>query len=377
MDHSSAQHGDRQSLAYSVINQARFWDRIIVGLGYRFENYDLTDLYSQTQSAPLSPVRARRDFKKSASQYSLGFVYDTELGSNVYYRHSRTYRFPNFDDMINLGYPAFWAHPSPVWFLQPEEGTLREYAVRHWFTSNIYTGVTYYELDMDNEIYYGPDPAFPGFSRNINVPDVSHSGVEIEAMARITPCWTLKGNYTKQKAIFRSNWQLSNPFAFGRTTEDKWLTLNPGEMANLSLVYQNKEWGFSASLAYHYVGTRYMLNDIFNQYPELEPAKWGDIAFSQTIFDGATTLYFGVNNVSDRQYAIQGSLAYDGGPLTWYPNAGRTYYFGTKTSTDFHRMRLPTIDDLRRMQNRLYGTVNRGLDGFSQMSGRMRGFVGL
>jgi len=382
LGHSSEQNVDRQSLSYSVINQTRLWDRLIIGLGYRIENYDLKDLYSQ--NAALAPSRGRQDFKKSASQYSLGFVYDRELGSNVYYRHSRTYRFPNFDDMINLAYPYAFAHPSPVWQLQPEEGTLKEYAVRHWFTSNIYTGVTYYELDMDNEIYFGPDPALAGaFSRNLNVPQVSHTGLEVEAMARITPGWTLRGNYTKQKVIFRSNWQSTDPLR--RTTEDKWLTLNPAEMANLSLAYENKEWGFSALLAYHYVGTRYMVNDIFNQWPDLEPAKWGDIAFSQTVFEGMTTLYFGVNNVSDRQYATQGSIATIYPPptyaateiQTWWPNAGRTYYFGMRTSTDFHRMRLPSTDDLRRMQNRLYGTLNRGADSFSQTSSWMRGFVGL
>ncbi len=381
LGHSSAQQGDRQSLAYSIINQTRLWDRVIIGLGYRIENYDLKDLYSQ--NAALSPVRARQDFKKSASQYSLGFVYDRALGSNVYYRHSRTYRFPNFDDMINLAYPYSFAHPSPVWLLQPEEGTLKEYAVRHWFTPNICTGVTYYELDMDNEIYFGPDPTLAGTrSRNLNVPLVSHTGVEIEAMFRITPGWTLKGNYTKQKVIFRSNWQPNDPLR--RTTEDKWLTLNPAEMANLSLAYENKEWGFSALLAYHYVGTRYMINDIFNQWPDLEPAKWGDIAFSQKVFDGTTTLYFGVNNVSDRQYAIQGSIATIYPPptyaatevQTWWPNAGRTYYFGMRTSTDFHRMRLPSADDLRRMQNRLYGTLNRSANGFSQMRGWMGSLVG-
>jgi len=156
-------------------------------------------------------------------------------------------------------------------------------------------------------------------------------------------------------------------------------------MTNLSLAYENKEWGISALLAFHYIGTRNMVNDIFNQWPDLEPAKWGDIAFSQTVFEGMTTLYFGVNNVSDRQYAIQGSIATTYPPpayaatevQTWWPNAGRTYYFGMRTSTDFHRMRVPSTDDLRRMQNRLYGTLNRSADNFSQMGSRIRGFVGL
>lgn len=379
LGHTSKQSGDRQSLAYSVINQTRLWDRLILGLGYRVENYDLKDLF--TQNDVLAPVRGRQDFKKSATQYSLGFVYNQELGSNVYYRHSRTYRFPNFDDMVNLSYPYSFAHPSPIWMLQPEEGTLEECAVRHWFNSNIYLGVTYYELDMDNEIYWGPDPALQGaFSRNLNVPLISHTGLEIEAMARITPRWTLRGNYTKQKVIFRSNWQQFDPL--GRTTEDKWLTLNPAEMANASLAYENKQWGFSALLAYHYVGARFMINDVFNQWPELEPAKWGDIAFSQTVFDGTTTLYFGINNVSDRQYAIQGSIATAYPPPAyvplemqiWWPNAGRTFYFGVKTSTDFERLRLPNSDDLRRMQTRLYGAVNGGLSNLSAMGNRMRGF---
>jgi iron complex outermembrane receptor protein len=275
--------------------------------------------------------------------------------------------------MINLGYPpTIWGgNPDPIWLLDPEEGTLQEYAIRHWFTRNIYAGLTYYEMDMDNEIYWGPDPAYPlvPFSnRNLNVPLVSHSGLELEAFARLTPRWTLKGNFTKQKVIFRSNWQ---PFdAQRRTTEDKWLTENPAQMVNLSLAYENKEWGFSALLSYHYVGTRFMINDIFNEWPDLETAKWGDIAFSQTFFDDVATLYFGVNNVSDLQYALQGTLY--GKPL-WYPNAGQTFYFGVKANTDFDRMRLPTAADLSRMQQRLYGAASEGLGAMANIRGWIRG----
>jgi len=380
LDHSSAQRGGLLRLSYNLVNQTRLWDRLILGLGYRIEHYDLKQLYAQNST--YAPVRARIDMKKSASQYSFGFVYDRELGSSAYYRHARTYRFPNFDDMINLAYPFVFAHPDPIWMLGPEEGTLEEVGIRHWFTQNIYAGLTYYELDMDNEIYYGPDPAYAGlYSRNLNVPLISHSGVELEGLARITPRWTVKGNYTLQKVIFRANWQ---PFdALRRTTEDKWLTVNPMQMANLSLEYNNKEWGFSMLWSYHYLGSRYMVNDIFNEYAPLAAAHWGDVAVSQTIFDNAATVYFGINNLTDLQYAVQGSLATVYPPPfysptqvpLWWPDAGRTIYFGLKTNTDFHQMRLPTEADLRRMYSRLYGAVNRGGDTFSGIGSRLQSLL--
>lgn len=363
---NNAQRGARQSLSYYVMNQTRFWERLILGLGYRVEHYDLPNIYSKS-SPTNTPFGARLDFRKSSTEYSFGLIYDKELGSNIYYKHSLPYRFPNFDDMINLLYPFPFASPEPIWLLDPEDGVQNEVAIRHWFTRNIYAGLTWYQLDMNNEIYYGPDPAYQGlYSRNLNVPLISHSGIELEALARLTPRWTVKGNYTRQKVIFRTNWQPSD--FLRRTTEDKWLTLNPAEMGNLTLSYDNREWGFSAMISYHYMGSRYMLNDIFNQWPDLAPAKWADLAFSQTFFDGQATLYFGINNFSDAQYAIQGSIAnwvpptYGEAPV-WWSNPGRTFYFGLRSSMDFQRMKLPSSEDLRRMNRRLYGSLREGIEG--------------
>lgn len=79
-------------------------------------------------------------------------------------------------------------------------------------------------------------------------------------------------------------------------------------------------------------------------------------------FDNDATVYFGIRNFTDRQYALIGYLSppsiysplgsYEG----WFPNEGRTYYGGVKANLNFDRMRVPTIADLERMQRRLYGT---------------------
>jgi iron complex outermembrane receptor protein len=362
--HTARQSGYRESLSYYLMNQTRLWDRLYVDLGHRTQTYDLKDLYANDADRVMTNA-GRIGWKKSASQWSVGLVLDKELGSSAYYKHSRMYRFPEFYEMVNLG--GFGIAPDPpFWRLDPEEGTLEEVGLRYWFNRNIYGSVTYYELDMDNEILFGLDEA--GNQRNVNVRDVSHCGIEIDGLIKITPSWTLKGNWTKQRVIVRSNFLPALTALNGKTTEDKWLYQNPAEMGHLSLEYRNREWGFSGMITYHYIGSRFRINDPYNIAEPLEPAKWGDVAFSQSFFDDAAVLYFGVRNVSDHQYAILGTKSaptlFD--PLgtnteaAWFPNEGRTYYGGLKVNMDFERMRVPTIADLSRMTDRLYGAVNEG-----------------
>ncbi|MGB6067578.1 MAG: TonB-dependent receptor [Desulfomonilaceae bacterium] len=376
VEHLAEQSGYRESLSYYVMNQTRFWDRLYVDLDYRIENYDLPDLYANNAERVITNAE-RIDRKKSASTWSVGLVYDKELGSSMYYKHSRMYRFPEFYDMINLG--VFGGPPiPPFWLLDPEEGTLQEVGIRHWFNRNLYASATCYDLEMDNEILYGMDEA--GNQRNVNVQNVSHSGIELEGMFKLTPSWTLKGNLTLQRVIINSNYLPALTPINGLTTDGTWLWEVPAKMANLWLEYNNREWGFSGLIEYHYIGSRYRINDPYNIAEPLEAAKWGDLAFSQSFFDKAATLYFGIKNFSDLQYAIIGtksapSLSDPLGtsvPAAWYPNEGRTYYAGIKTNMDFDRMKVPTRADLNRMQRRLYGSMQAGFDSVYGWGARMR-----
>lgn len=367
-EHSSEQSGYRESLSYYILNTVTLWDRLTFGFGWRFENYDLKDLYANDSSRLVTNAQ-RLGRIKSATQWSVGLITDKELGSSIYYRHSRMYRFPNFDDMMNYAY--YGVADPPFWLLDPDEGTLDEVGIRHWITRNIYGSLIYYEMDMDNEILYGQDDL--GNARNVNVPDVSHQGVEFEGLIRLTPRWTLKGNWTRQKVLVRSNFL---PMLAPQTTEDKWLYQTPAEMGHLVLMYSNRDWGFSADIKYHYVGSRYRINDVYNIAEDLEPAKWGDVAFEQKIFGDEATIYFGINNFSDRQYALWGTRSSPQYGISidaaWYPNQGRTYYGGIKSNLDFNRMKLPTIADLERMQRRVYGTVNEGMGAFTGMGSWIR-----
>lgn len=374
-EHLAEASGYRESISYYVMNQIRFWDRLYLDLGYRCQSFDLKDLYANDESRAITSPSLRLGRNKSASQWAVGLIYDRELGSGLCYKHSRMYRFPEFWDMVKA-YMPYCPPIPPFVLLEPEEGTLDEVGLRHWFTRNIYVGIVYYELDMDTEILSGMDEL--GQSINMNVNDVSHYGVELDALVRIIPRWTLRGNWTRQMVRVRSNFLPGlTPFN-GLTTEDKWIFQNPGEMANLVLEYNNREWGFSAMIKYYYVGSRYRQNDVYNIWEPVEPAKWGDLAFSQSFFDDDATVYFGIRNFSDRQYALIGYLSppstYSpfGDYEAWFPNEGRTYYGGLKANLDFHRMKMPTTGDLQRMQRRLYGSLQSGVDRVYGWGGRIR-----
>jgi len=377
LQHSNETSSYRGSLSYYVINQLKFWDRIVLGLGYRVEDYDFKDLYYRSSTVFR---KSYPGWKKSASQYSLNVIYDKELGSSIYYKHARTYRFPTLTDMINTS-TGSTAHPSPIYDLQPEEGTLEETGIRHWFTPNIYVCAIYYELDMDNEILGEWDVSLPIPRRwNANVPLVAHSGVELETLVRLTPRWTLYGNFTRQKVIYRStSINPSNPVA-GRLA-DKWVPANPAEMWNVSLAYENTDWGFSAAITGRCFGKRYFQGDDQNWRRDLDEVKIGDLAISQTFFDGASTLYFGINNFTDEQQAYNTYWDYSyvntAKEFQFWTDAGRTYYMGVRTSLDFDRMRVPTSADLQRMRERLYGSLESGLNGLRDMPGRIRGVLPL
>ncbi len=396
LQHQNETHSYRESESYWIINQTRLWDRLIATLGYRNEDYSFPNLYFLQPAAgwgPLVQTYSYPDWPKSATLFGLNLVYDKQLGSNIYYKHARTYRYPTLDEMINYNpatSPAQAPNSSlPIYPLGPEEGTLQEWAIRHWFSPSIYLAATYYQLDMDNEILgaWQLDPLGYGTRVQANVPQIQHEGVELEGMIRITPRWTFSGNLTRQKVMYGSDNYLPPLPGYGINVPTgfltgKWVPVNPNYMYNCTLVYDNKESGFSASIGYMYAGARYFQGDDLNaatrQIPE---AKIGNLAISQTLFDGSTSIYFGIKNFNDCMYLFNSFWDYSalsyapGAQYMLWPDAGRTYYTGLKTNLDFERMRLPTWSDLNRMQRRLYGAASESYNSFTGMGSWMRNMV--
>ena len=370
--HKDASSAYRESLAYYLVNQTRLWDRVIVGLGYRLEGYELKDVYyDKIASAIPNPVQIRvagrrLGWQKSASQWSINVVYDRELGSDLYYRHSRTYRFPAFSEFQNQTSATGEFHPEPLFYVGPEEGTLDEYGIRHWFTPQIYVSVIYYRLDMDNQIMREWDTTLPNpLLWTANVPFVSHDGLECEGIFQITPRWSVKGTFTKQKVIFRSDNIKRGNFRVGRLT-DKWVGPSPSQMYDVALIYDNKDWGFSTEVDYYFQSKSYYQADDLNAGRDTEEIKLLNLAVSQVFLDGLVTVYGGIKNLTDA--TIMGATLYAYPTTALYPTyqqwpePGRTYYGGVKANLDLNQIKVPTGADLQRIQQRLYGRLADGLN---------------
>lgn len=380
--HDQEQSGYRDSLAYYVMNQTRFWDRLVLGLGYRVETYDLKDLYFNQRSttSPYSVnIRAARQYYpqfKTDSQFSLGLVYDKQLGSSIYYKHTLPYRFATLGNIINTGtVTVIGTHPDPIFWVGPEEGILNEVGIRHWFTPDIYASLVVYQLYMKNEILSEWDTTLPSpAKKTANVPLVYHDGIEFEGLIRLTPRWTLNGNMTWQKVKYgTSNINPVNPGSGGRLA-GKWVTPNPELMYNAWLIYENKDWGFAACLSYNYTSKRYLLGDELNIGIDQDEVKVLNLALSQSFFDGLGEVYFGIKNLNDYRYAYSTvySIASNQPKYSYYPETGRIVYGGVKCGFDFNRMKVPTGADLQRMQERLYGSLEDGLGRLSGVPGRIR-----
>ena len=188
--------GYRPAHAWFFHDTMTLWNRVVFNASYRRQYHDLDRVYIIQDITP--GMSTCLPYEGEAWNLSIGLIYDTELGSTIYFKSGKVFRMPNFDDTVNLSYAGYG---DAFWILDQEYGKLKEIGLRHWFTRNIYLGVTYYAQDMNNEIYY----VYP---QNTNVPSVAHEGVEIEAMARITPRWTFKGSYTRQNSVVQGKYRV-------------------------------------------------------------------------------------------------------------------------------------------------------------------------
>ena len=166
-----------------------------------------------------------------------------------------------------------------------------------------------------------------------NVADAERYGLELEGIWRLTPAWSLTGNYTWNRFSYLEDLALSADGAIA--TEGKQVVDTPEHMLKLGLRYEQPAWG--AGLEARYIGERY--GDVLNK-ERVDAVVLVD-ASAHYRLSKALSLTLEVLNLFDEEYIGPVSAADDaianytaalngvtGNGSSYQYGAPRTFYLG-------------------------------------------------
>ena len=136
-----------------------------------------------------------------------------------------------------------------------------------------------------------------------NVADAERYGFELEGAWRITPAWTLSGNYSWNRFSYLEDLALSSTGTIA--TEGKQVVDTPLQMLKLGLSYTQPTWG--AGVDARYIGDRY--GDVLNQ-ERVDAVTLVDASAHYNL-SKALTLSLQVLNLFDAEYIGPVSAADD------------------------------------------------------------------
>lgn len=240
--------------------------------------------YSQ-ESAGLSGDRSFRVWSPK-----VGLTYVTSPATSVFMTWSKSFRFPNRDELTGL----FGATPG----LDPEHATTVEAGSKVEAGRAFGGTVSVYRTNVEDEILFIPPSSGSFvFGMNENVPEVRHEGLEASVRTRLGPSLSLKGQYTLTRTEIRKG-----------SFEGAHLPITP-KHAGSATVEWGQDNGLILSATGRFVGRRILANDLDNQQQKLPKYTVIDVRLSYRADSGE--LFFGANNLFNRKYSEFGG---DGGP---------------------------------------------------------------
>jgi iron complex outermembrane receptor protein len=280
---------------------------LIFSCGYRYEQ--VNNDFEGSSYDPFSGTWA--SFAGTSTYYlhawEAGLTYLFLENSKVYGRISSSYRYPAIDE-----YFSAWSGLNTL--LRPQEGITYEVGVDHYFTKAIRSGLTFFWMELDNEIYYNPLGGPFSFGANENYDKTRHWGVEFSAEAKPWEWLKLWANYTYTEAKIRGGVYSGNE-----------VPGVPHYKVNFGIGVTPLE-GLAIDIWANYVGERRFISDQLNIFPKLDDyitfnAK---VSYTWKFF----TAFVGVNNIFNEKYSEYGSYSWFRHQLAYYPSPGVNFLGG-------------------------------------------------
>jgi iron complex outermembrane receptor protein len=277
---------------------------LILSFGYRYEE-------SENKFNGVSWIGSWQSFQdkqvNAMNAWDIGLTYLFLENSKVYGRISSSYRYPAIDEY-------FSAFSGLNTLLKPQEGITYEVGVDHYFTKALRAGLTFYWMELNDEIYYNPLTY-----TNENYDKTRHWGVELSAEEKPWQWLKLWANYTYTKATFEGGLYDGNDVpdvpnhkvSFG-------FDLIPNFVAFLK--------GFDLNVWATYYSKRRFINDQPNVVPELGGYLTVNAKLSYTW--RFLTAFVGVNNIFNEKYSEYGVCNPATEARDYYPSPGINFSGG-------------------------------------------------
>ena len=277
------------------------------GLGYRFQkttyDFDYTDSFGF-----IKPINTTAHEQHDAYRFSANYLLGKK--GNVFVTWAKGFRLPATDEFFSP-----YNNPPVNQNLATQITKEVDMGIRYNITDWIGGGVTYFQSRTDNEIYYNPYTY-----SNSNYDKTRRQGVEAAVYLTFTKNLTLDLLYSWTDATFD-----------GGVFDGNRIPLVPRDKFSSKLTYTWK--GLTANAILTYVGPRYLISDQANQLSMLPGVTLLDFNVKYA-FKGAQA-YFGIKNVTGKQYSGYGVASYPFGspPVrNFYPSAERQFMAGLSYS---------------------------------------------
>jgi len=305
---SSTADVERNTWALYFHDDFSILKNLIFSCGYRYEEIKNDFEGSSYFFSWTSFLDEKNDFMNA---WDVGLTYLFWENSKVYGRISKSYRYPAIDEYFSV-----WTGLNTL--LEPQEGITYEVGVDHYFNEDIRSGLTFFWMELEDEIYYNPmarwNPMWMMWvGENQNYDKTRHWGIEFSAEGKPWDWLRLWANYTYIKATFRGGVYEDNDVpgvpnhkvSFGFDFTPDFVALLKGLELNV--------WAT-------YVSAQRFISDQPNVVPKLDDYITVNAKLSYTW--RFLTAFVGVNNIFDEEYSEYGVCRPTTGARNYYPSPG-------------------------------------------------------
>jgi iron complex outermembrane recepter protein len=309
-EHHRETNIDKSTLACYLQGEFFLLESLTLNSGYRYERAKYT-FDSQPLRGPWEvennwdDMEVDERLKVREEGLSVGLNYAYSDFSCVFMRFSKGYRLPATDEYYSL-----WATPPVNIGLRPQNLKSYELGLNHKINSTIDIGLTLFNMDLKNELYYDP---LTFENKNYN-DKTRRIGVELELQWRPLEQLSFSSSYTYVEAYFR-----------GGEYNRNHVPMVPRHKASLSSAWQvSDKWQIDA--VFNYIGSRFFISDHPNEYPKMEDHITVDLKSSYRLSN--SRIFFGINNIFDKKYSEYGVISTMQNERGYYPSPGRNFIAG-------------------------------------------------